>query len=216
VLLTVIRNFLFGGQHWYAKVQPPQTLYWSLSSHHPSPILLLMHDVGGHHALQDSPTTGFSTVPSDRVEFNLQRPAAENSTVVSAAVGFIHQPEQTSYECVLDLRCVVHFVCRLGLPTSTLVVSPRTHVIQRTIPVFSSFVSWARYGATVIQENGTFYSFFCSPGGFVPPGNNGVTAWDVIRLSTRYVSATTIPVTCITTIQGVHVCRALRFHCSVD
>jgi hypothetical protein len=40
------------------------------------------------------------------------------------------------------------------------------------------------YGPTIIQENGTFYNIFCSPGGFVPPGNYKVKAWDVIRMTT--------------------------------
>ena len=29
-----------------------------------------------------------------------------------------------------------------------------------------------------------FYNFFCSPGGFAPPGNLGVVAWDVVRMTT--------------------------------
>jgi len=42
------------------------------------------------------------------------------------------------------------------------------------------------YGASILQENGTFYSFFCSPGGLAPPNNSKVTAWDVIRMSTSH------------------------------
>ena len=37
---------------------------------------------------------------------------------------------------------------------------------------------------TIIQENGTFFNFYCSPGGFAPANNSGVVAWDVIRLAT--------------------------------
>ena len=47
-----------------------------------------------------------------------------------------------------------------------------------------SNVGRSRYGATVIQENGTYFNFFCSPGGFKPPGNSNVTAWDVVRMTT--------------------------------
>jgi hypothetical protein len=74
----------------------------------------------------------------DRVEFRLVKTPTVDRQVVSAAVGFVDQPNQTSYE----------------------------------------------YGPTIVQENGTYFSFFCSPGGFAPANNSGVVAWDVIRMVT--------------------------------
>jgi plastocyanin len=74
----------------------------------------------------------------DSVTFELRKPSAHLQTVSSAAVGFVNQPDQLSYE----------------------------------------------YGPTIIQEGGTFYNIFCSPGGFAPSGNDKVTAWDVIRMTT--------------------------------
>ena len=61
-----------------------------------------------------------------------------DTTVPSKAVGFVDQPQETSYE----------------------------------------------YGSSILLDGGTYYNFFCSPGGYAPPGNEGVVAWDVIRMTT--------------------------------
>eukprot|EP01052_Picozoa_sp_SAG31_P013405 SAG31_NODE_805_length_11970_cov_3.710793_2_plen_1098_part_00 len=74
----------------------------------------------------------------DRVSFTLEKPPKRAETVSSRAVGFVDQPQQTSYE----------------------------------------------YGSSILLENGTYYNFFCSPGGYAPAGNDGVIAWDVIRMIT--------------------------------
>jgi hypothetical protein len=73
----------------------------------------------------------------DSVTFKLQKPPPADRQVVSSRVGFVNQPNQTTYE----------------------------------------------YGPTIIQEDGVYYSFYCSPGGYAPGNNSGVVAWDVIRMS---------------------------------
>ena len=82
--------------------------------------------------------SGVGSAARDSVTFRLTKPPLVDRQVVSSAVGFVNQPNQTSYE----------------------------------------------YGPTIIQENGTYYNFFCSPGGFAPANNSGVVAWDVIRIAT--------------------------------
>jgi hypothetical protein len=82
--------------------------------------------------------SGVGSAARDSVSFRLKKPPIADRQVVSSAVGFVNQSNQTSYE----------------------------------------------YGPTIIQENGTYYNFFCSPGGFAPANNSGVVAWDVLRMTT--------------------------------